>query len=257
MPHKIEHNALKLTKVSHGFFTRRGGESSGLYASLNCGIGSDDDKAAVLKNRAAVAQDLDVAPGHLVTVRQTHSAKVAVVDTPWMREAAPEADALVTNRPGIALGILTADCVPVLFACEKMGIVGAAHAGWKGAIGGVIEKTVGEMMRLGAKSADIVAVIGPAIAGCSYEVSADFIKPFLEQDVENKKFFADAPKSGHLLFDLAGFVAERLAKTGVGKIEQLDRDTYAEETEFFSYRRSCHRGEKDYGRQISAIALKR
>lgn len=256
MPQKIEHNALKLSKISHGFFTRKGGGSEGIYASLNCGIGSDDDKETVLKNRAAVAEDLGVVPENLVTVRQVHSAKVAVVDQPWPRESAPEADALVTAKSGIALGILTADCAPILFACGKTGIVGAAHAGWKGAIGGIIEQTVEEMKRLGAKSADIVAVVGPAISGTSYEVGADFIKPFLEQDAANKRFFAQTDKSSHLLFDLGGYVRDRLFKAGVGRIECLDRDTYAEETAFFSYRRSCHRKEKDYGRQISAIARK-
>ena len=254
MPQKLEHTALKLSNISHGFFTRKGGASDGIYATLNCGIGSSDDRDAVLKNRAAVADDIGVLPTNLVTVRQVHSARVAVVDQPWPREQAPEADALVTDKPGIALGILTADCAPILLACAKTGVIGAAHAGWKGALGGVMEKTVEAMAGLGAHPADIVAVIGPAIAGRSYEVGPDFIDPFLAQDETNRRFFASAPQPGHWLFDLAGYVADRLVRAGVGKVDGLARDTYAEEAEFFSYRRSCHRGEKDYGRQMSVIA---
>lgn len=255
-PQKIEHQALKLTQISHGFFTRQGGHSDGIYASLNCGVGSSDDRGKVMSNRARVAADLGVDPGNLVTLYQVHSADAVVVEAPWPREQAPKADAMVTNRPGVALGILTADCVPILFAGPKAGVIGAAHAGWKGAVGGVIEATVDEMKQLGAEAADIVAVIGPAISGRSYEVSADFLKPFIAQDEKNRRFFAPGVREGHFMFDLRGYVRDRLEKAGVGRIEQVERDTYADEAAFFSYRRSCHRGEKDYGRQISVIALK-
>ncbi len=253
-PSKLQHDALKLTNIAHGFFTRKGGASGGIYDSLNCGLGSSDDRDSVLKNRRAVAEALGVASGELLTVHQVHSGKAVVVDQPWEPGKGPEADALVTNKPGIALGILTADCVPILFADDKKGVIGAAHAGWKGAIGGVIEDTVRKMQELGAEPNDIVAVIGPCITGRSYEVSSEFLTPFINESPTNRRFFKETPRSDKFLFDLPEYVKEKLAKAGVGRIERLDRDTCLEEDTFFSYRRTCQRDEKDYGRQVSAIA---
>jgi YfiH family protein len=237
--------------VRHGFFTRQGGVSAGIFDSLNCGPGSGDDAASVAENRARVARELGV--GDLVTLWQVHSADVVIVDKPLKDR--PQADALVTAQPNLAIAVLTADCAPVLFASRKDKIVAATHAGWKGAVGGVLEATIERMKSVGVNPADISAAIGPCIGPKSYEVGADFLAPFLALDKANEKFFRKAEKSGHMMFDLPAYVAHRLRLAGITQIEDTRQDTLADEKSYFSYRRSCIRGEKDYGRQISVIAI--
>jgi polyphenol oxidase len=244
-----------LAAACHAFFTREGGVSEGLFASLNCGLGSGDDAAKVAENRRRAMAALGLEGDRLVTGYQVHSADVAIVDERWRPEERPRADALVTRRQDVALGILTADCVPVLFADAEAGVIGAAHAGWRGALGGVLEATVAAMISLGAAPQRLSAGIGPAIAQPSYEVGPEFPAPFLAQDEANAGFFRKAPRAGHFLFDLPGYVARRLARLGLGAIEQSGSDTAAEPERFFSYRRSCLRQEPDYGRGLSAIRL--
>ncbi len=244
-----------LPGVRHGFFGREGGVSEGLYHSLNCGYGSGDSPEKVTENRARAMARMEVGAESLVTAFQVHSPDVALVEAPWRRDDSPRVDALVTTRPGIALGILTADCVPVLLADAAAGVVGAAHAGWKGALGGVLEAVVGQMVQQGASVAGITAGIGPAICQRSYEVGPEFPAPFLAQDPGNQDFFCPSPREGHNQFDIKGYVARRLALSGVKAIQTLPCDTCAEESRFFSYRRACHRGESDYGRGLSAICL--
>jgi YfiH family protein len=246
--------APALEGVDHGFLGRRGGVSQGLCAGLNVGLGSEDDRAAIAENRRrAIAA---VAPGAcLVTVHQIHSPDAMIVAQPWPDEARPRADAMASDRPGLALGILTADCAPVLLADREARVIGAAHAGWKGALGGVVEKVVAAMERLGAERGRIAAAIGPCIARRSYEVDEAFLHRFAEADPEYERFFAAGARPGHLLFDLEAFVAARLAAAGLRQIEALGLDTYADADRFFSYRRATHRGEADYGRQLSLIAL--
>ena len=243
--------ARALDGVAHGFLGRRGGVSQGLHGGLNVGLGSEDDPGAVAENRRRAAEA--VLPGApLVTCFQIHSADcVTVAEPPAER---PRADALVTDRPGMALGILTADCAPVLLADAEAGVIGAAHAGWKGAIGGVTDSTLAAMERLGARRDRIAAAIGPCIARASYEVDEAFRRRFEEQDPANERFFVDA-RGGHAQFDLEAYVTHRLAAAGVRRIEALGLDTYADESRFFSYRRATHRGEPDYGRQIAIIGL--
>lgn len=245
--------ASSLGDVPHGFAGRRGGVSTGLYAGLNVGLGSADDPEAVRRNRD-VACDALLPGAALVTLHQVHSADVVTITRPTAEDARPAADAMVTDQPGLVLGILTADCVPVLFADRPAGVVGAAHAGWKGALGGITDRTVESMVSLGARRENIVAAIGPCIARASYEVTTDFARRFEDADRENARFFA-AGRAGHLQFDIAAYVAARLAAAGLGQVELLDEDSYSQPERFFSYRRSCHRGEPDYGRQISMIAL--
>lgn len=241
-----------LGDVPHGFLGRRGGVSQGLHGGLNVGLGSDDDRTAVEENRRRAADA--VLPGApLVTCHQVHGADCIRVNAPFADR--PHADALVTDRPGLALGILTADCAPVLLADAAAGVVGAAHAGWKGAIGGVTDATVAAMERLGAQRERIAAAIGPCIARPSYEVNEDFRRRFEAEDPANERFFADA-RAGHAQFDLEAYVMHRLASAGIRRIEALGLDTYADEDRFFSYRRATHRGEPDYGRQIAIIGLK-
>lgn len=243
--------ARALGGVPHGFLGRRGGVSHGLHGGLNVGLGSADDPAAVAENRRRAAEA--VLPGApLVTCFQIHSADCVTVAAP--SEERPRADALVTDRPGMALGILTADCAPVLLADAEAGVIGAAHAGWKGAIGGVTDSTLAAMERLGARRDRIAAAIGPCIARASYEVDEDFRRRFEGEDPANERFFVDA-RAGHAKFDLEAYVTHRLATAGVRRIEALGLDTYADEDRFFSYRRATHRGEPDYGRQIAIIAL--
>lgn len=244
-----------LAHVRHGFFTREGGVSAGIHASLNCGYGSDDDKVAVRENRARVARALDAAPETLVTVHQIHSPTVMRVTERWEPAQAPQADAMVTDRPSVTLGILTADCAPVLFADSKARIVGAAHAGWKGAFTGVLDATVEAMVELGAKREDIVAIIGPCISRDAYEVGPEFHARFMDAKTSDSSFFAPSSRSGHFMFDLPAYAGARLEAAGVGAVTSLDLCTYADERRFFSYRRTTHRGEPDYGRQISAIRL--
>lgn len=245
--------AAALAGVRHGFLGRRGGVSEGVCAGLNVGRGSGDDAAAIEENRRrAVAA---VAPGaRLVTVHQVHSPVAVRVAAPWPHDQRPHADAMATDRLGLVLGILTADCAPVLLADAEGGVVGAAHAGWKGALAGVVEATVAAMEALGADRARIAAAIGPCIARKSYEVDAAFYRRFLEADPGNERFFANG-RAGRHQFDLEGFVLSRLAAAGLSRIEALGEDSYSQPDRFFSYRRSTHRGEPAYGRQISLIAL--
>lgn len=252
----MQHLTTKLKDipwVRHGFFTRQGGVSEGIFASLNCGPGSGDVPASVEENRARVARSLGVEK--IMTLRQVHSADVVTAEKFMARGDLPPADAFVTAATGIGIGVLTADCAPVLFASRKHKIVGAAHAGWKGAVGGVLEATVARMKSLGAQAADISAAIGPCIGPRSYEVGEDFPAPFLAQDRENERFFRPAARKGHALFDLPAYVAHRLRLAGVEDIFDTAADTLADEELWFSYRRSCLRKEPDYGRQVSVIAI--
>jgi polyphenol oxidase len=245
--------AALLGDVPHGFLGRRGGVSTGVCAGLNVGLGSGDQREAVMENRRLAVEA--VAPGaSLVTVHQVHSPDAVYAPAPWPDDARPHADAIVTDRPGLVLGILTADCAPVLLADSGAGVIGAAHAGWKGAFGGIIENAVTEMERLGAERSRIAAAIGPCIARKSYEVDEAFIRRFVEANGCNERFFAGG-RERHWWFDLEGFVAHRIAEAGVEKVETLGLDTYTDSGRFFSYRRATHRGEADYGRQIALIAL--
>lgn len=240
-----------LAGVRHGFLGRRGGVSQGVVAGLNVGLGSDDDMAHVHENRRRAVDA--VAPGHaLVTVYQVHSATPAVVTAPFADDARPHADAMVTDQADLVLGIVTADCAPVLLADAKAGVIAAAHAGWKGAVGGVIAATVTAMERLGARRDQIAAAVGPCIAQASYEVDAGFYDRFADDD---RRFFAAGRDEGHWQFDLEGFVALRLRQAGVRTVDTLGLDTYAGDR-FFSYRRATQRREADYGRQMSLIALR-
>lgn len=246
-----------LSNVRHGFFTRNGGVSEGVFASLNCGFGSGDEPHRVAANRAKAMSDLELPPEALVTVRQEHTATVVVVDEPFAHADAPVADALVTTRPRIALGVLSADCAPVLLADGAAGVIAAAHAGWKGALAGVLENTVAKMVELGAERSRIVAGIGPCIAQRSYEVGPDFPAPFLAEEPDNERFFSPSQRDGHHMFDLPGYVARKLARIGVGEVMPTPCDTVREDNRFFSYRRATLGGESRYGRMLSAIALER
>lgn len=245
--------AASLSDVPHGFAGRRGGVSTGVHAGLNVGLGSADEREAVLRNRD-LARDALLPGASLITVRQVHSPDVVTVTGPIGEADRPAADAMVTNLPGLILGILTADCVPVLLADAQAGVVGAAHAGWKGAIAGVTDNTLAAMEKLGARRDQISATIGPCIGRASYEVTSDFARHFEEEDVENSRFFS-AGREGHCQFDIAAYVAARLATAGVSRVEMMDEDTYSQPDRFYSYRRSCHLNEASYGRQISMIAV--
>jgi len=242
----------ELSPLRHGFFTRQGGASSGIFAGLNCGPGSSDQAEIVAINRARVACALQVDAAHLVTLHQVHSPDVVTLDGPPVDR--PRADAMVTNTPGLALGILTADCQPVLFADKEARVIGAAHAGWRGALDGVLEATVEAMERLGARRDQIIATIGPTISRSAYEVGPEFLQRFAEDDPGNATFFING-KPGKYHFDLPGFGLHRLKQAGVGKARWLGRCTYGEPSSFFSYRRATHAREADYGRLISAIRL--
>lgn len=239
----------------HAFFTREGGVSAGIFASLNCGFGSGDDPANVARNRALAAAHLDVAADRLVTCRQVHSATVVTVAAPWRREDSPAADGMATAEPGLALGVLAADCAPVLFADGEAAVIGAAHGGWRGAFGGVMEATVAAMVALGAKPHRIRAAIGPCIAQPSYEVGPEFRDRFAASDTANGIFFVAAARAGHFRFDLPGYIERRLMRIGLAGVEQTGCDTAAEPRRFFSYRRACLAGEPGYGRALAAIAL--
>jgi polyphenol oxidase len=241
--------------VRHAFFTREGGVSEGLYASLNGGLGSGDDPARVVENRRRMMAQFAFPEEALVSLYQVHSPDVVVVERPWPRLKRPRADAMVTRAPGIALGIATADCGPLLLADPFGGIVGAAHAGWRGALAGVVEATVAAMERLGAERSRIVAVLGPTISQAAYEVGPELVERFRDDDPANARFFRPAERGGHALFDLPGYIGATLEAAGVGEHEILGHCTYTEEHRFFSYRRATHRGEPDYGRLISAIAV--
>jgi hypothetical protein len=245
-----------LPGVVHGFFTRRGGVSEGVYASLNCGIGSGDRREHVLANRAGVAAMLGVAETQLATPFQVHGAGVVVARDKWRPGEGPEADGIVTRTAGLAIGVGTADCAPVLFADPEAAVVGAAHAGWGGALKGVLEATVGAMTSLGARPDRVSAVIGPAIAQRSYEVGPELRERFLADSPDNERFFVASDRPDHFRFDLAGHITERLHRLGIGLVSAMvDVDTYSDEDRFFSYRRTTHRSETAYGRQISAIVL--
>lgn len=241
-----------LGAVKHGFFTRKGGASSGIFAGLNCGPGSSDQSEAVRTNRARAADALGVELNALQGVNQVHSPDVAVIEE--ITDPPPRADAAVTKVPGIAISILTADCQPVLFSDPKAGVIGAAHAGWRGAMEGVLENTLDAMERLGAHREDITAVIGPCISVHSYEVGEDFMEQFLMEDMDYSRFFSPGP-SGKPHFDLPSFSLHRLREAGVGEAEWMRRCTYREPERFYSYRRATHAGEADYGRLLSAIRL--
>ena len=245
--------AEALHGVPHGFLGRRGGVSKGVCAGLNVGLGSGDDPEAIRENRRRAVES--VAPGAaLVTLHQVHSATAIPVTAPYADDARPKADALVTDRPGLALGILTADCTPVLFADPQAGVIGAAHAGGKGAFLGVLEATVAAMEALGASRERIAAAVGPVIGRKSYEVDEAFFRRFAEAEPENERFFSPG-RAGHHQFDLEAYVLSRLAAAGLRRVEALGLDTYSDPDRFYSYRRATHRGEPDYGRQISIIAL--
>jgi YfiH family protein len=252
----ITADALKLDGVTHGFFTREGGHSSGLFSSLNCGLGSGDDRQTVLKNRAVVADSLGVAPASLLSAYQVHSAEAALVTGPWPEAAErPQVDGLVTRMPGLALGVLTADCGPVLFADGEAGVIGAAHAGWKGALTGVTTRTLEVMEQQGARRARITAVIGPMISHAAYEVGPEFPGRFIAADPADARYFTPSVRPGHAMFDLPAYLENRLKAEGVGTVVNLSLCTFSDERRFFSYRRATHRAEQDYGRLISAISL--
>ena len=251
-------NLSALPKLRHGFFTRQGGVSEGIFAGLNVGLGSSDDPDHVRENRRRAAMTLGLAPGALVTTHQIHSAKVAVVEEAWPVGRGPKVDAMVTRQRGLALGILTADCAPILLADVKAGVIGAAHAGWRGAISGVLDATVAAMTKLGAKPERITAAVGPCIAQDSYEVGPEFPAPFVAEDPNNGRYFrADRNSEGEprWRFDLGAYVGDKLERLGLASVETLPYDTCADDRHFFSYRRACLRGETDYGRGLSAIAL--
>ena len=241
--------------VPHGFFTRIGGVSGGPYASLNCSLSSADSRVSVLENRARAARAIDTDPDSLVGLTQVHGVEVVHVTAAWAPGAGPRADAMVTDRPDIALGIVTADCAPVLLADNKAGVVAAAHGGWRGAASGIIEATIGAMTKLGAQPSRIAAAVGPCIRQNSYEVAADLRDAVLAQGAENDRFFAPGRREAHWQFDLAGYCAARLTAAGIGCVEVIDADTAADEARFFSHRRRTLGGGGPIGHQISIIAL--
>jgi polyphenol oxidase len=251
----IEAPSLSFPNIRHAFFTREGGVSEGIYASLNGGIGSNDVPDKVKENRARMAAALGVAPTHFVSCYQIHSPNVIVATQPWTRETAPRADAIVTKTPGLAIGVSTADCGPILFADGEANVIGAAHAGWKGALTGVLEATIAAMEKLGASRRNISAAIGPLIRQPNYEVGPEFVTRFVSADADNARFFKAAQRAEHALFDLNGYIAARIQHAGVAKFEDLGLCTYADPERFYSFRRSTHQGEPDYGRHINAIAL--
>jgi polyphenol oxidase len=252
---KIEAASLTLTGIRHAFFTRSGGVSTGLYASLNGGVGSQDDASKVVENRARMAAALGVEPRRLLTAYQSHSPNVVVAEAPWTTGDRPQADAIVTRMRALAIGVTTADCGPVLLADPRTGVIGAAHAGWRGALTGVIEATVAAMERLGAARGQIRAAIGPMIRQTSYEVGPDLVARFRAEDPAASRFFAPAKREAHAMFDLAGYIAARLKRAGITAVEDTGLCTYADPQRFFSYRRTTHHAEADYGRHVNAIAL--
>nr|MEC9420482.1 peptidoglycan editing factor PgeF [Pseudomonadota bacterium] len=252
---KIEADVLKLDGIRHGFFTRQGGVSGGIYTSLKIGLGSDDERSSVLENRDRVAGQLGIGADRLVSPYQIHSADVITVSAPFAQDADRKADALVTATPGLAIGIATADCGPLLFADTKAGVIGAAHSGWKGAVTGILQNTVAAMEALGATRTNITAVLGPTISQGAYEVGPEFKERFLQEHPDNTRYFKPSERAEHFMFDLPAFITDKLQALGLGAVADLALCTYADEDRFFSYRRTTHRKEPDYGRQISAIAL--
>ncbi len=245
----------ELTGIAHGFFGRQGGVSEGVYTSLNCGYGSDDDPAKVRENRMRIARHFGTREDRLITVYQVHSADVVTVERPWARADAPHADAMATKARGVALGVLAADCAPVLFADEQAQVIGTAHAGWKGANSGVLEAAVRAMEALGADRRRIRATIGPCIRQASYEVGPEFFARFADEAPSNRAYFVPSKRSGHWQFDLPAYVLDRLIAVGLGRIESLNMCTYEHADAYFSFRRTTHLGEADYGRNLSAIML--
>ncbi len=246
---------LALSGIRHGFFTRHGGVSAGVYASLNGGLGSHDVAANVTENRSRMAASLGVEPDRLLTAFQIHSPTVAVADAPWPLNARPRADAIVTGTPGLAIGVSTADCGPILLADPEARVIGVAHAGWRGALGGVAEAAIAAMEKLGADRARIRAALGPMIRQNNYEVGPDLIGRFAAEDDASARFFKPAAREGHALFDLPGYIGARLSRAGIEQIEDVGLCTYADASRFFSFRRTTHRGEADYGRHLNAIVL--
>jgi len=252
----LEANNLRsLAGIRHGFFSREGGVSDGVFTSLNCGFGSGDAPENVAANRERALRRLDLGSDALNTCFQIHSSSVIEATAPWPRDARPEADAMVCAEPGMAIGILTADCAPVLLADVEAGIIGAAHAGWRGALSGVLENVVDAMVARGARRNSIAAAVGPCIHQDSYEVGSEFRDAFIAEDAMHDRFFAPGERAGHFQFDLLGFVVFRLEAVDLSSIETVPVDTYQEENGFFSFRRATHRGEEDYGRGLSMIAL--
>jgi YfiH family protein len=244
-----------ISGVRHAFFTRDGGVSDGPFRALNCGFGSGDDPDNVTRNRAIALEKLELGDAELVTAYQKHTADVTIVTEPWQPADAPVADALVTALEGIALGILSADCAPVLLADPRARVVGAAHAGWRGALSGVTDAAVDAMTKLGADPARIIAAIGPCIAQRSYEVGEDFAETFVADDPDNAMFFRPARREGHRMFDLSGYISRRLNRSGVRRVIRAPGDTCLESARFFSYRRMVLEGGQEYGRGLSVIAL--
>jgi len=244
-----------LPGIRHAFFTRSGGVSQGVYSSLNGGVGSGDTPEKVAENRARMAAALGVSADRLVTPFQIHSPDVVVAQEPWTRENRPRADAVVTQVPHLAIGVSTADCGPLLFADSAAGVIGAAHAGWRGALSGVVEATVAAMERLGAKRIRIGAALGPTIRQSNYEVGPEFIERFLAADTANGRYFKPSEREDHAMFDLCGYIAQRVEQAGITQFEDLGLCTYEEPERFYSFRRSTHRNEPGYGRHINAIAL--
>lgn len=257
LPSPIRTEVLTIQGLHHGFFTRQGGVSTGLYGSLNGGLGSDDSADNVHENRRRMAEALGASPERFLSLYQIHSADVVTVTTPWPVHDRPKADAMVTQVEGVTLAIATADCGPVLFADMTAGVIGAAHAGWKGAFTGVLEATIEAMEKLGAKREHIAAVLGPTISQKAYEVGPEFKAQFLAADRDHEAFFTPGERPDKSLFDLPAFITHRMKEAGVATFLDLALCTYSDEARFFSYRRTTHRGEKDYGRLISAISLGR
>jgi YfiH family protein len=240
--------------LRHAFFTREGGVSQGIYNSLNAGIGSQDDPVHVVENRRRMAEIMGVSPSNFLSLYQVHSPDAVIADGAWDAASRPRADAIVTKTPGLAIGVTAADCGPILFADPRARVIGAAHAGWKGALTGVLEKTVDAMETLGSRRGDIAAAVGPLIRQQSYEVGAEFVARFTKDDPGHARFFVPSVRDGHALFDLGGFIRMRLERAGVMTIDDTGIDTYADKR-FFSYRRSVHRKEPDFGRHVHAIVL--
>jgi polyphenol oxidase len=251
----IEFDELKHPKIAHGFFGRQGGYSKGIFASLNCGLGSGDDRAIVVRNREVVAKALGGTEPQIVTTYQVHSADAIVVTKPWKHDERPKVDGMVTNVSGLILGTLTADCGPVLFADRRAGVIGCAHAGWKGALTGITDATVVKMEELGAKRDNIVAVLGPTISKTVYEVGPEFFQRFLDASQRNKIYFTESVRREHHMFDLPAYLTDRMKAFGIGMVIDSAFCTYTREEEYFSYRRATHAKEHDYGRQIAAITL--
>jgi len=254
MPKPIQSQELEDNRITHGFFTRTGGTSRGIYQGLNVGLGSDDEREAVLENRRRVAQTMNVSDENLLMVYQVHSADVALADKPWPMEERPRLDAMVSATPGLAIGIMTADCGPVLFHDDENRVIGAAHAGWKGATGGILENTIAAMEKIGADREKITAVLGPTISQKHYEVGPEFVENLLSLNPANDQYLRPSENAGHAMFDLPAYIVKRLQSHGV-KASWTGHCTYSDEANFFSYRRKTHRCEADYGRQVSVIKI--